>query len=265
MSAVPVSAVMIVRDAARTLDACLASLAALPEVVVYDNGSTDDTVARARAYPNVVVHTGPFLGFGPTKARAAGLASRDWILAIDADESVSPELMRSVQAADFTDPRTAYAVHRRNFFMGREVRHSGWSDDWLLRLYNRAATNFDDAPVHEKVPEPPGGRVVRLQGALLHSAVAGIGDFLVKVNRYSEIRRAQPLRVRSTAMVLARSFWAFFRTLVLRRGFLDGWRGVVIAVSDANGAFFKFMKPLADERVRREAEDARRRADGGPR
>lgn len=246
---------MIVRDAARTIDAALASLAALPEVVVYDNGSGDDTVARARAYPNVVVHSGPFVGFGRTKARAAALAAHDWVFAIDADESVSPELMRSLAAADLSDPRVVYAVHRRNFFMGREVRHSGWSDDWLLRLYNRSVTNYDDAPVHEKVRVPPDGRVVRLQGALLHAAVAEIGDFLVKVNRYSEIRRAQPLRVRSAAGVLARAGWAFFRTLVLRGGFLDGWRGAVIAVSDANGVFFKLMKPYADERVARERDD----------
>jgi len=248
----PVSAVVIVRNAERTLDATLASLAALPEVVVYDNGSTDRTVEIARARPNVALHTGPFLGFGPTKAHAADLARNDWVLAIDADEAATPELVAAIAAADFSDPRTAYVVHRRNFFMGREVRHSGWNDDWILRLYNRTATRYDDAPVHEKVRPAPGGRVVRLQGALLHAAVAEVGDFLVKVNRYSEIRRGQPLRVRSTAMVLLRAGWAFFRTLVLRRGFLDGWRGVVIAVADANGAFFKFMKPLADERLRAE-------------
>lgn len=243
---------MIVRNAERTIDAALQSLAGLPEVLVYDNGSTDGTIARTRAYPNVVLHTGAFMGFGPTKNHAAGLAAHDWVIAIDADEAVSAELMQSILAADLSDSRTVFAVHRRNFFMGREVRHSGWSDDWLLRLFNRAVTGYDDALVHEKVRDVSGGRLVRLQGALLHEAAAEIGDFLVKVNRYSEIRRQQPLRAHSAAMILLRSGWAFFRTLILRRGFLDGWRGVVIAVADANGVFFKLMKPYADERIRRE-------------
>jgi glycosyltransferase involved in cell wall biosynthesis len=249
-----VSAVMIVRDAERTIDAALASLAGFPEVLVYDNGSVDGTAARAAAYPNVVLRKGPFVGFGPTKSRAVALAGRDWVLCIDADESVTPELMASIAAADLSDVRTMFAVRRHNYFMGREVRHSGWADDWLVRLFHRQHTGYDDAPVHEKVRAIAGGRVVRLAGALRHDAVADIGDFLVKVNRYSEIRREQPLRLRSTGLILLRSCWAFFRTFVLRGGFLDGWRGAVIAVSDANGTFFKFMKVYADERVRRERE-----------
>lgn len=249
---------MIVRDAERTIDAALASLAGFREVIVYDNGSADRTVERAAAHPNVVVHRGPFDGFGPTKNRAIALARHDWVFALDADESVSPRLMAAMAAlgpADLADPRTQFAVHRRNFFMGAEVRHSGWADDWLVRLFHRGASGYDDAPVHEKVRATEGGSTVRLDGDLRHDAVAGLGDFLVKVNRYSEIRRAGPVRTRSTALILARSFWAFFRTLVLRGGFLDGWRGAVIAVSDANGVFFKLMKPYADERVARERDD----------
>jgi len=248
---------MIVRDAERTIDAALTSLAGVAEVVVYDNGSLDRTVERAAAHPNVVVHHGPFVGFGPTKNRAIALARHDWVLALDADESVSPQLMATItalSAAELADTRTQFAVHRRNFFMGAEVRHSGWADDWLVRLFHRGASGYDDAPVHEKVRAIEGARVVRLAGDLRHDAVAGIGDFLVKVNRYSEIRRAGPVRARSTALILARSFWAFFRTLILRGGFLDGRRGAVIAVSDANGVFFKLMKPYADERVARERE-----------
>jgi hypothetical protein len=194
------------------------------------------------------------VGFGPTKNRAVALAGRDWVLCIDADEAVTPELAASISALDLSDARTVFAVHRRNYFMGREVRHSGWADDWLVRLFHRQSTGYDDAPVHEKVRVAAGGRVVRLGGDLRHEAVTDVGDFLVKVNRYSEIRREQPLRLRSTALILLRSCWAFFRTFVLRGGFLDGWRGAVIAVSDANGVFFKFMKAYADERVRRERE-----------
>lgn len=245
---------MIVRNAESSIEAALASLAAFDEVIVFDNGSTDATEERATAFANVVWHSGAFTGFGPTKNHAIGLARHDWVFAIDADESVDAQLMAAIAAADRSDAATVFAVHRRNFFMGREVRHSGWGDDWLVRLFNHTRTGYDDALVHEKVRSIPGGRVVRLAGGLNHAAVTGIGDLLVKVNRYSEIRRQQPLRVKSPALILLRTFWAFFRTLFLRGGLLDGWRGLVIALSDANGVFFKFMKPYADERIRRERE-----------
>lgn len=252
MTRTPVSAVIITRNAERTLAASLNSLAKLPEVLLYDNGSTDRTIEIARACPNVLVRTGPFMGFGPTKNHAASLSSNDWVLAIDADEAVSPQLMESICQADLSDPRTAFAVHRRNYFMGREIRHSGWGDDWLVRLYNRHESAFDEALVHEKVRVRSGGRVHRLNGSLRHEAVRELGDFLEKVNRYSELRRQQPPRLRSAPLIVLRSFWAFFRTFFLRLGFLDGWRGAVIAFSDANGVFFKYMKPYADERLKRE-------------
>jgi glycosyltransferase involved in cell wall biosynthesis len=246
----PVSAAIIVRDSAGTLGKCLASLAAFDEVVVYDNGSTDGTIELARSFPNVTLHAGPFLGFGPTKSRAVQLARNDWVLSIDADESVSPELMASIGAADLSSSQIVFAVLRRNFFMGREVRHSGWGDDWLLRLFNRTVTSFDDALVHEKVQPAAGGTVVRLQGPLLHDAVRDVSDFLAKVNRYSRMERRRPLTHLAPAVVFLSAAWSFFRTFVLRAGFLDGWRGLVIAVSDANGVFFKYMRVHAARELR---------------
>lgn len=245
-----VAAVLITRNAEHTIAATLCSLAGVPEVLVYDNGSSDRTIDIARRYPNVTVRTGPFIGFGPTRNQAAACASSDWILSVDADETVSPELMVSLSRADLGDSGRTYAVHRRNYFLGREVRHSGWGNDWLVRLYHRRTAGFDSAIVHEKVCSP--GPVVRLHGNLDHQAVREMSDFLEKVNRYSELRRQQPLRVRSAGMIFLRSAWAFFRTYFVRLGVLDGWRGAVIAFSDANGVFFKHMKPWADERVRRE-------------
>jgi glycosyltransferase involved in cell wall biosynthesis len=249
---VPVSAVMIVRDASGTLPRTLDSLGWLAEVVVYDNGSRDDTRAIAARYANVRVAEGAFSGFGPTRNAAAALASNDWIFAIDSDESVTDELRGSLAAADLADPRVVFAVERRNFLMGRPVRHSGWGDDWLIRLYNRRHAAYDDATVHESVRPAPGGTVRRLRGYLDHDAVRSLGDFLVKIDRYSEFRRGEPPRMRSVLLITARSLWAALKTLVLQLGVLDGWRGAVIAWSNASGVFFKYMKPLAEERRARE-------------
>lgn len=242
----PISAVIISRDAEETIGATLESLRGFAEVVVYDNGSTDRTIDIARRFPNVCLHEGEFIGFGPTKNRAAELAVNDWVLSIDADERVSPELAESLAGCDLSDPAAAYEVLRVNYLRGKPVRHSGWGGDWLLRVYNRSSTRVSDAPVHEVVQPPFGGRVARLRGELSHDAVRELGQFLVKIDRYSEVVRRESPRVMSLPVIFLRSLWTFLRVYVFRLGFLDGWRGLVIAVGDANGVFFKYMKSYAD-------------------
>ncbi|MFQ5635938.1 MAG: glycosyltransferase family 2 protein [Gammaproteobacteria bacterium] len=237
---------IITRDGEDTIGATLESLRGFAEVIVYDNGSRDRTIDIAREYTNVCLHEGEFLGFGPTKNRAADLARHDWVFLIDSDESVSAELFDSIAGADRSDPGLAYSVLRGNYLRGKLVRHSGWGGDWLLRLYNRTRTGVSDAPVHENVLPPVGGRVARLSGELSHDAVRELSQFLVKIDRYSELRRSENRRLLSPPVVLLRSVWAFLRVYFLQFGFLDGWRGLVIAVGDANGVFYKYMKPWAD-------------------
>jgi glycosyltransferase involved in cell wall biosynthesis len=257
---VPISAVIITRDAAETLPATLRSLSWLPEVVVYDNGSSDATCEVAAQFPNVRLVRGQFSGFGPTKNVAAGCASNDWVLSIDSDEAVTPQLRASLLAAHLADGGTVYTVRRRNFMLGRPVRHSGWGNDWLPRLYDRRVTGYNDAVVHERVLVPAGGRAVPLGGELDHDAVRRLGDFLVKIDRYTESRRGRPAPLRSVTLIALRSFWAFFRTWIIRAGVLDGWRGFVIACCEGAGVFFKYMKPYADEQQAREG----RRPGGVP-
>jgi glycosyltransferase involved in cell wall biosynthesis len=245
MSLERVAAVVITRDAAAVLPPLLDALAPLPEVVLYDNGSTDETLAVAGRYPNVRVHEGPFLGFGPTKNRAAGLAGRDWILSVDADERPSPELLEEIDALALDDPHVLYEVLRQNFFLGRHVRHSGWGADWLPRLYHRAAHGYDDVEVHERVRPRSDSVRQRLRGTLRHEAVLDVGQFLRKVDRYSTLRAEAARRAPAMPLIFLRAVWAFVRTYVLRFGFLDGWRGLVIAWSNANGVFFKHVKAYA--------------------
>lgn len=250
---------MISRDAEETIAATLESLRRFPEVVVYDNGSTDRTVDIARGFPNVSIHEGEFFGFGPTKNHAAGLAANDWVFSIDSDERISAQLLDSIAAADLSVDKVAYSVNRANFLRGKRVKYSGWGNDWLIRLYNRNSTSLTDAAVHEIVRQPIGGEVSKLDGDLFHDAVRELGDFLVKIDRYTEIRRQHSKRVISPLLIFLRSTWAFIRTYFLRFGFLDGWRGLVIAVCDANGVFFKYMKPYADHIAEREPQEGEAR------
>jgi glycosyltransferase involved in cell wall biosynthesis len=264
--ALPISGVIITRDAEATLENCLRSLAPLAEVVVYDNGSGDRTREIACGFANVRFHTGPFLGFGPTKNRAAALASHPWVFSIDGDEAFSPELVGSLRGIDLGDSSVVYAVWRHNYLLGRRVRHSGWGGDWLPRLYHRDKARLSDALVHENLVWGGGITLRRLEGPLRHDAVRDLGDMLVKVNRYSEIRRQSRPDSLHPALILLRSWWAFWRTYVFRGGWLDGWRGLAISWSNANGVFYKYLKPYADDALRREvpaADPARSGEDSG--
>ena len=240
MKSPPVTPVMIVKNGARHLRESLRSLAAFEEVIVYDNGSTDATPAIAETFPNVRVIQGTFQGFGPTRNAAASYAKHDWIFAIDADEVMSPELFAAIASLDFEETHTLYRIDRHNLFMGNLVRHSGWRPDWLVRLYHRGFTRYSERQVHESVVIPSGARVRNLSGALLHHAVDDVSDFLHKSARYCVMEHTG-MRNFPAPFIFARALFAFFRTYVLRLGFLDGAKGLVIAVSNFNGTFFKYM------------------------
>lgn len=238
------SAVIITRNAAATLARTLDSLEALGEVVIYDNGSTDETLEIARRYANVSLHQGEFFGFGPTKLHAVSLARNDWILSLDADEAPTVRWLESLASWLLTaDPGQVVEVLRENWLLGEPVRHSGWGNDWLVRVFHRRRHNFNDAMVHESVTVNPATQVVRLDGCLEHLAVTELGQFLEKINNYSGIRaRSDKLRVYPSAVIVLKAAFAFFRTYFLQRGFLDGWRGLVISVANSNGVFWKYMK-----------------------
>jgi len=245
--------VIIVRDAARTIAATLTSLASFPEIVLYDNGSEDATLELASKFSNVRVVTGEFMGFGPTKNHAASLAAGDWVFSVDADESVSETLLASLDAIDLSDPTQTYTVHRHNLFMGRDMRWGGWGNDWLVRIYHRGHACLNDALVHEKVVVPANTKPIRVDGALWHDNIRDIDELLQKISRYTELRRREPGgRIYGPAWTLLRTVWAFFRSYILKLGLLAGWRGLVIATSDAVGTFFKHMKRYSDYRGRRD-------------
>lgn len=252
MSLKDISAVMITRNAEETLAGALDSLRGFAEVIIYDNGSTDGTLVLASRHPNVRVHTGPFLGFGPSRNRATELAGSHWVFAIDADERISPELAKTLDGLALDDAQQAFAVLRRNHMLGRAVTRGGWGSDWLIRLYHRGVQCYSDDMVHEKVKLAPGARVTRIAGALEHEAVRDIGQMLDKVNRYSEIRCRTIRHAPMPGFIVLRAFWAFLRSYLLKGGFLAGWRGLVIAWSNANGVFYKYMKAYVNGAVTRE-------------
>lgn len=238
-----VSVVIITRDAASTLRRTLDAVQYFDNVVIYDNGSSDDTRQIASSYPNVSLYEGDFLGFGPTKRHATSLAKYDWILSLDADEAPSATLIEAITSWVINaSPSNVGEILRENWLMDRPVRYSGWGNDWLVRLFNRRYYNFNDAMVHESIVLN-NTRPKRLIGTIEHTAITDLSQFLEKINRYSSLRAdSGKLKTYSVPIIFLKAAFAFLRTYLLQQGWRDGWRGLVIAVSNANGVFWKYMK-----------------------
>lgn len=239
---------IITRDAARRLAECLAALSFADRIVVLDSGSRDDTLAIARAAGAEVHSTTDWPGFGPQKNRAVALLDTDWVLVVDSDEVVTPELAASIRAALTRQDADVFLLDRLSAFCGHWVRHAGWYPDWLPRLFRRGSARFSDDLVHERLDFT--GRAQRLSGRLLHHSYEDSSDVLRKLDAYSSAGAAQRLARGQDAglgKAIGRGAWAFVRTYVLRCGFLDGRAGFLIALFNAQTVFYRFVK-LAEMR-----------------
>ncbi|BAN22680.1 glycosyltransferase family 2 protein [Caballeronia insecticola] len=236
---------IITHNAAARLAQCLQALSFADEIVIVDGGSTDATVGIAETHRARVIVARDWPGFGPQKNRALDALSTDWVLSIDADEIVTPELAASIRAA-ITDPRAdVYAVDRLSSFCGVWVKHSGWYPDWIPRLFRRGTARFSPDLVHERLVLSTGKPVARLSGRLMHYSYEDFEAVLRKLDAYSTAGAAQRHAAGkrgSFGIALTRGAWAFVRTYVLRRGFLDGRTGFMIAVFNAQTVYYRFLK-----------------------
>ena len=240
-----ISVCILSKNCSATLEATLDSVKSFPEVILLDNGSTDQTLAIAARYPNVQIHTSPFIGFGPLRDRAAELATHDWILALDSDEILSPPLLQELAALPLDAPHTVYSLLRHNYYNGKRIRGCGWGNDRVARLYHRKATHFGPAQVHESL-QLQGCRLTPLRSPLLHTPMRTTEEFLAKMQHYSTLFAQQHAgqKKSSFSRALGHGLFAFVKSYLLQRGFLDGTEGFLISLYNANTTFYKYIKLL---------------------
>jgi glycosyltransferase involved in cell wall biosynthesis len=237
------SIIIVALNEAHNIAQCIGSGEFADEVIVLDSGSTDGTQEIARSLGAVVVVTDDWPGFGPQKNRALALATGQWVLSIDADERVTPPLADKIQAAILETGFDAYSVNRRSNFCGQYMNHSGWFPDRNVRLFRRGSAKFSNDLVHERVIAQ--GPVGRINAELLHESMPDFESVLDKVNRYSTASAQLLARkgVRGSLLkAVGHGVWAFLRTYFLRLGFLDGGRGFMLAVSNAEGTYYRYLK-----------------------
>lgn len=242
-TAVQISATIIALNEERNIARAIESLRCCEEILVVDSGSTDRTCEVARLHGARVIEAG-WLGYAAQKNYAAGLASHDWILSIDADEALSEGLEAEIWRLKKSGPQAdAYEFARLARYLGRWILHSGWYPDYKVRLYHREKAEWVGEFVHESVRAT--GSVGRLEGNLLHFTCESLTEHVKTMNAYTTLaaREIAARRIRiSWARLLLDPPFTFFRAYIVKRGFQDGLEGFIIAYMAATYNFLKYAK-----------------------
>jgi len=239
------SVIIITRNEEANLGDCLASLEGIAhQIVVVDTNSTDATLEIAKKYGATVSQPLDWPGFGIQKNRALDLATGDWILSLDADERLTPALRSEILTAiDHPGRANCFAIPRLSWYCGRFIRHSGWSPDFVDRLFIRGTARFSEDLVHERLL--PTGPVAKLNNPMLHYSFINYSQVLQKIDRYSTASAEQAFakgKTSSPLKAILHGIWSFFRTYILQAGFLDGAQGLALAISNAQGTYYRYIK-----------------------
>jgi glycosyltransferase involved in cell wall biosynthesis len=238
------SVVVITRNEELNIEACLRSVDFADEIILVDNASSDQTVNLARQCGAKVVVTHDWPGFGPQKGRALALATGDWVLSLDADERVTPELRQEILSIMAqTEAADCYSIPRSSWFCGQFMQHSGWAPDYVDRFFKAGTARFSSDLVHEKLLHDKPAQ--RLMSPLLHFSFRNFSDVLTKIDRYStasaEFAFANGRRA-TVFSAIGHGVWTFIRTYVFKAGFLDGNHGLALAISNAEGSYYRYVK-----------------------
>jgi glycosyltransferase involved in cell wall biosynthesis len=238
------SVIIITKNEAGNIQACLDSVRFANEWIIVDSGSTDGTVEIARAAGATVLQTADWPGFGPQKNRALDAAQGEWILSLDADERIPDALRNEILAAIDAPAHDTYALPRLSSFCGHFIRHAGWYPDYIVRLFRRDAGRFSDDLVHESVIVKR-GTSGRLRTPMLHYSYLDDDAYLRKLTQYSTLGAQQAFAAgkrSSLSKAIVHACSAFLRSYVFKRGFLDGRAGVMVALSTAESTYHKYFK-----------------------
>lgn len=239
------SLAMIVKNEAQDLAECLNSVKDLvDEMVILDSGSTDNTKQIALSFGAKFYENLDWQGFGKQRQLAQQYVTSDYVLWLDADERVTPELAQSIkQAVGKSEKNSVYQIGRLSEVFGRQIRHSGWYPDYVVRLYPTNFAQYGDELVHEKVHFPKTAKVEKLQGDLLHFTYKDIHHYLVKSANYAKAWAIQKQNAGKTASLfdgVSHALGCFVKMYLLKAGFLDGKQGFLLAVLSSHSTFVKY-------------------------
>lgn len=236
------SVVIITKNEAAVIERCLRSVSFADEIIVVDSGSHDETVKICEKYTDNVFHQ-DWLGYGPQKNAALDKATGDWVLSLDADEEVSPALHKKIVTVIKTGAKFAgFTIKRPVVFYGKMIKHACGAEQ-TVRLFKRGQANFTNDIVHETVKVD--GEIGSIEEPIYHYSFRSVGDILNKMNKYTDLvaeQRHQRGKKGSIFKAITHAWWMFIKVYLIKAGFLDGKAGFVLAVSFAQGAYYRYVK-----------------------
>lgn len=238
------SVIIITKDEAHNIRKCLGSVQWADEIIILDSGSTDATPTICREYTDNVTST-DWPGYGPQKNRALQKARSDWVLSIDADEWVSENLQQEIKKAIAKPKADAYRLPRRTMYCGQFLQHGDSGKDSVTRLFRRDKGKFSNDIVHERTLID--GTTKKLTQPLLHNSYQTLEQLIDKMNQYSTLSakaRHESGKKASLYKAITHSLWAFIKSYIIRRGFLDGKIGLMVAISSAENSYYRYAKLL---------------------
>ena len=237
-----ISAVVLASNNEATIKNTLDSLKEFDDVVLYLNNSYDNTKNIAKEYKNVNIIEGEFRGFGWSKNKACSFAKHDWIIIVDSDEVVDSRLLNTLKTKKL-DEKTVYLINFKAYYKDIQVKHCGWNNQKIKRVFNKKVTKYNLNDVHEDI-ETDGLKVEELEGNMEHYSYQSIEQFVAKANTYSTLFAKNNVGKKSSSPTKAflNSIYSFIKTYIFKKGFLDGYVGLVIAYSHAVTNFYKYIK-----------------------
>ncbi len=241
-----ISVYIIAYNEVEKIEAAINSVLWADEIIVVDSNSTDGTTEKAEAMGARVIQV-PFCGFGDLRNQALNACQYDWIFSLDADERCTPETRDEIMSTiKDPDAKDVYYVPRKNFFMGRWIKHSGWYPNYRQpQLFRKAALSYGNDAVHEGFEVHSKKSAGYLQQAIWQTPFKNLSEVMYKANRYSSLgveKLAEKNKKTSMGRSLTRGLWAFIKHYIFKRGFLDGWPGFVIALGNFYGTYFRYAK-----------------------
>ena len=231
----PLSVVIIAKNEEKFIGDAIKSAAFADEILILDSGSTDDTCKIAKQL-GARVENQAWLGFGPQKNKAVDLATNDWVFVLDSDERISSKLQSEIKITLNNPSSDGYFIARLNNFFGKNIKTCGLYPDYSIRLFNRTKGRFNDVSVHESVQID--GEVGKLKNHMIHLAYRSVDEFVAKQRQYSLLSN----RKKNLLRALISPCWTFIKLYFIKRGFMDGWHGFVIAKIYAQYTFWKYIK-----------------------
>ncbi|MDP8232167.1 MAG: glycosyltransferase family 2 protein, partial [Candidatus Zophobacter franzmannii] len=237
------SVAIIVKNEEYNLPRMLESIKWADERVILDTGSTDRTMQIAKEF-GAKLYQSEWLGFGKCKQIAVDKCENEWILSLDADEVLSPNLSIEIKRLIASDKSlNGYRIHRTSFYLGRKIKHCGWNRDYTLRLFRKSQGSFNQKSVHESVQIK--GEIGFIKQPMLHYTYPTIDSHLEKMKFYSTLSSQELYKKGRTSSLLGaslRSGWKFFQMYFLKTGFLDGKEGFILCKNSGMGIFWKYTK-----------------------